>query len=191
MDVDVTWQHIICTVTVYALITPSEQSWFPINGKLESAKNLGNNFCLYLVPPRGVTWPQLKLQGPSVLNLFLLTLWSEMNEVPFRMWYTTTVLVSGGLGSQYLWPSACLFYVVETLTSFFLTLSQVPEAITKCQRAGITVRMVTGDNINTARAIATKCGIIQPGEDFLCMEGKEFNQQIRNDRGEVRQRRNV
>lgn len=46
--------------------------------------------------------------------------------------------------------------------------------------------MVTGDNINTARAIATKCGIIVPGEDFLCLEGKEFNQQIRNDKGEVR-----
>ena len=40
---------------------------------------------------------------------------------------------------------------------------EVPEAIRKCQRAGITVRMVTGDNINTARAIATKCGIIKPG----------------------------
>ncbi|XP_051271557.1 plasma membrane calcium-transporting ATPase 3 isoform X5 [Dicentrarchus labrax] len=66
---------------------------------------------------------------------------------------------------------------------------EVPEAITKCQRAGITVRMVTGDNINTARAIATKCGIITPGEDFLCMEGKEFNQQIRNDQGEVEQER--
>lgn len=63
---------------------------------------------------------------------------------------------------------------------------QVPEAIAKCQRAGITVRMVTGDNINTARAIATKCGIIVPGEDFLCLEGKEFNQHIRNDKGEVR-----
>lgn len=70
---------------------------------------------------------------------------------------------------------------------FFLTLFQVPEAIAKCQRAGITVRMVTGDNINTARAIATKCGILLPGEDFLCLEGKEFNQQIRNDKGEVRQ----
>lgn len=46
--------------------------------------------------------------------------------------------------------------------------------------------MVTGDNINTARAIATKCGILQPGEDFLCLEGKDFNQQIRNDKGDVR-----
>uniref|UniRef100_A0A8C2AM28 Calcium-transporting ATPase n=1 Tax=Cyprinus carpio TaxID=7962 RepID=A0A8C2AM28_CYPCA len=66
---------------------------------------------------------------------------------------------------------------------------EVPEAISKCQRAGITVRMVTGDNINTARAIATKCGILQPGEDFLCLEGKDFNQQIRNDKGEVEQER--
>ncbi|XP_073522667.1 plasma membrane calcium-transporting ATPase 4 isoform X2 [Phyllobates terribilis] len=64
---------------------------------------------------------------------------------------------------------------------------EVPEAILKCQRAGITVRMVTGDNINTARAIATKCGILQPGEDFLCLEGKEFNTLIRNEKGEVEQ----
>ncbi|KAG8589065.1 hypothetical protein GDO81_006237 [Engystomops pustulosus] len=64
---------------------------------------------------------------------------------------------------------------------------EVPEAIQKCQRAGITVRMVTGDNINTARAIATKCGILQPGEDFLCLEGKEFNTLIRNEKGEVEQ----
>ncbi|XP_041324095.1 plasma membrane calcium-transporting ATPase 4-like, partial [Pyrgilauda ruficollis] len=63
----------------------------------------------------------------------------------------------------------------------------VPDAILKCQRAGITVRMVTGDNINTARAIATKCGILLPGEDFLCLEGKEFNRLIRNEKGEVEQ----
>ncbi|XP_074814283.1 plasma membrane calcium-transporting ATPase 2 isoform X7 [Natator depressus] len=66
---------------------------------------------------------------------------------------------------------------------------EVPEAIRKCQRAGITVRMVTGDNINTARAIAIKCGILHPGEDFLCIEGKEFNRRIRNEKGEVEQER--
>ncbi|XP_065279216.1 plasma membrane calcium-transporting ATPase 3 isoform X6 [Emys orbicularis] len=66
---------------------------------------------------------------------------------------------------------------------------EVPEAIRKCQKAGITVRMVTGDNINTARAIAAKCGILQPGEDFLCLEGKEFNRRIRNEKGEIEQER--
>ncbi|KAM5171263.1 plasma membrane calcium-transporting ATPase 1 isoform 1-T2 [Mantella aurantiaca] len=66
---------------------------------------------------------------------------------------------------------------------------EVPDAIRKCQRAGITVRMVTGDNINTARAIATKCGILHPGEDFLCVEGKEFNRRIRNEKGEIEQER--
>uniref|UniRef100_A0A1W7RAY7 Calcium-transporting ATPase n=1 Tax=Hadrurus spadix TaxID=141984 RepID=A0A1W7RAY7_9SCOR len=64
---------------------------------------------------------------------------------------------------------------------------EVPEAIRKCQKAGITVRMVTGDNVNTARSIAMKCGIIKPGEDFLVMEGKEFNKKIRDNDGEVEQ----
>uniref|UniRef100_A0A8C2G8S9 Calcium-transporting ATPase n=1 Tax=Cyprinus carpio TaxID=7962 RepID=A0A8C2G8S9_CYPCA len=66
---------------------------------------------------------------------------------------------------------------------------EVPEAISKCQKASITVRMVTPDNINTARAIAAKCGIIQPGDDFLCLEGKEFNRRIRNEKGEIEQER--
>ncbi|XP_071084181.1 plasma membrane calcium-transporting ATPase 2-like isoform X3 [Haliotis cracherodii] len=64
---------------------------------------------------------------------------------------------------------------------------EVPAAIKSCQKAGITVRMVTGDNVNTARSIASKCGIIPPGEDFLVMEGKEFNQRIKDPAtGEVR-----
>lgn len=64
---------------------------------------------------------------------------------------------------------------------------EVPDAIKRCQRAGITVRMVTGDNVNTARSIATKCGIVTPGEDWLILEGKEFNKRIRDENGEVQQ----
>ncbi|VDO56585.1 unnamed protein product [Schistosoma margrebowiei] len=65
---------------------------------------------------------------------------------------------------------------------------EVPAAIRQCQKAGITVRMVTGDNVNTARSIAMKCGIIQPGENFLVIEGKEFNRRIRDKAtGKVRQ----
>ncbi|XP_063630100.1 plasma membrane calcium-transporting ATPase 2 isoform X3 [Cydia splendana] len=64
---------------------------------------------------------------------------------------------------------------------------EVPEAIRKCQKAGITVRMVTGDNVNTARSIAVKCGILKPTDDFLILEGKEFNRRIRDANGEVQQ----
>ncbi|KAK6051382.1 calcium-translocating P-type ATPase, PMCA-type [Cooperia oncophora] len=64
---------------------------------------------------------------------------------------------------------------------------EVPAAIDKCQKAGITVRMVTGDNINTARSIATACGILRPGADFLALEGKDFNARIRDENGKVSQ----
>ena len=39
---------------------------------------------------------------------------------------------------------------------------EVPGAIVACKRAGITVRMVTGDNLNTAIAISKDVGIIEP-----------------------------
>ncbi|PRQ44817.1 putative calcium-transporting ATPase [Rosa chinensis] len=48
----------------------------------------------------------------------------------------------------------------------------VKEAVQTCLAAGITVRMVTGDNINTAKAIARECGILT--EDGLAIEGPEF-----------------
>lgn len=54
----------------------------------------------------------------------------------------------------------------------------MPEAIEKCKKAGITVRMITGDNVNTARAIAIQCRIIKPGEDFLVLEGRDFNERL-------------
>ncbi|KAK7258196.1 hypothetical protein RIF29_32713 [Crotalaria pallida] len=47
----------------------------------------------------------------------------------------------------------------------------VKEAVKTCLAAGITVRMVTGDNINTAKAIARECGILTDG---VAIEGPEF-----------------
>jgi len=49
---------------------------------------------------------------------------------------------------------------------------EVPGAVATCQRAGITVRMVTGDNIVTAQNIAKSCGILRPGG--ICLEGPVF-----------------
>lgn len=52
---------------------------------------------------------------------------------------------------------------------------EVPGAIAKCKEAGVRVRMVTGDNLLTARAIALECGIIEPdAKDSLVMNGQDF-----------------
>lgn len=50
----------------------------------------------------------------------------------------------------------------------------VKEAVEVCRTAGITVRMVTGDNINTAKAIATECGILT--DDGVAIEGPDFRE---------------
>ena len=52
---------------------------------------------------------------------------------------------------------------------------EVPGAVKNCAKAGIIVRMVTGDNINTARAIATECGILDPKDkSAVAIEGPAF-----------------
>lgn len=48
----------------------------------------------------------------------------------------------------------------------------VKESVRLCQKAGIMVRMVTGDNLITAKAIAEECGILT--ENGLVMEGHNF-----------------
>jgi Ca2+-transporting ATPase len=48
----------------------------------------------------------------------------------------------------------------------------VRDAVMKCHRAGVTVKMCTGDNVLTARSIATQCGIFTKGG--IIMEGPVF-----------------
>lgn len=63
--------------------------------------------------------------------------------------------------------------------------NEIPDAVKICKNAGIIVRMVTGDNPETAIAIAKEAGIlpvnyIKPEGDentlgrFVVLEGKEF-----------------
>lgn len=57
----------------------------------------------------------------------------------------------------------------------------VPSAVEDCKRAGVRVRMVTGDSIVTAIAIAKMCGIIEKDwqetpDQHTCMTGKQFDE---------------
>ncbi|XP_021819005.1 putative calcium-transporting ATPase 13, plasma membrane-type [Prunus avium] len=53
----------------------------------------------------------------------------------------------------------------------------VKEAVGDCQYAGVNVKMITGDNVFTAKAIATECGILKPDQDMFSgavVEGVQF-----------------
>uniref|UniRef100_A0A5B6ZZF1 Calcium-transporting ATPase n=1 Tax=Davidia involucrata TaxID=16924 RepID=A0A5B6ZZF1_DAVIN len=50
----------------------------------------------------------------------------------------------------------------------------VKESVALCRSAGVTVRMVTGDNINTAKAIARECGILT--DEGIAIEGPDFRE---------------
>ena len=54
----------------------------------------------------------------------------------------------------------------------------VAEAVKACQDAGVVVRMVTGDNLLTAKAIATECGIYTA--EGIVMEGPVFRKLSKN-----------
>ena len=59
----------------------------------------------------------------------------------------------------------------------------VKQAVQNCQKAGVYVRMVTGDNVETAKAIAEDCGILVPGG--LVMEGPKFRRLTRSQMNQI------
>lgn len=59
----------------------------------------------------------------------------------------------------------------------------VSDSVADCIKAGVFPRMVTGDNINTAKAIAKECGIYTAGG--LAMEGPEFRKMSKHEQREV------
>lgn len=59
----------------------------------------------------------------------------------------------------------------------------VTEAVEACRRAGVQVKMCTGDNILTAKSIASQCGIYTPGG--IVMEGPVFRKLKRTDMLEI------
>ncbi|WMV47824.1 hypothetical protein MTR67_041209 [Solanum verrucosum] len=51
------------------------------------------------------------------------------------------------------------------------------KAVEDCQNAGVNIKMITGDNVFTAKAIATECGILHPNQEVdegAVIEGEEF-----------------
>ncbi|XP_027939837.1 calcium-transporting ATPase 9, plasma membrane-type [Vigna unguiculata] len=55
----------------------------------------------------------------------------------------------------------------------------VKDAVRLCSDAGVKVRMVTGDNLQTAKAIALECGILASSEEAVeptIIEGKKFRE---------------
>ena len=65
----------------------------------------------------------------------------------------------------------CIFGIKDVIRP------EVPDAVATCFKAGINVRMVTGDNKNTAVAIAKDCKILDKHTSLLqdaVMEGPEF-----------------
>jgi magnesium-transporting ATPase (P-type) len=58
---------------------------------------------------------------------------------------------------------------------------EIVDSVRICHKAGINVRMVTGDNLDTAKAISLNAGILLPenaNKQYACMEGKTFREAI-------------
>jgi len=62
---------------------------------------------------------------------------------------------------------------------------EVPDAVEKCHSARLTVRMVTGDNINTAIAISKKANIMKDGTDDYAMTGPDFRKMYKENKEEL------
>ncbi|GMF10048.1 unnamed protein product [Phytophthora lilii] len=65
------------------------------------------------------------------------------------------------------------------------------DAVASCQKAGIVVRMVTGDSALTARSIARECGILSASDEdngtYTVMEGPDFRALVLDAHGEIQQ----
>uniref|UniRef100_A0A2K1X0J1 Calcium-transporting ATPase n=1 Tax=Populus trichocarpa TaxID=3694 RepID=A0A2K1X0J1_POPTR len=70
----------------------------------------------------------------------------------------------------------------------------VRDAVRLCQNAGVKVRMVTGDNPQTAKAIALECGILSSEEDAVepnVIEGRVFREYSDSEREDIAEKISV
>lgn len=62
---------------------------------------------------------------------------------------------------------------------------EVPDAISECLKSGITVRMVTGDSLDTATTIAIRSRLFRKEDGDLAMEGSDFRRRVTDSTGEI------
>ncbi|KAJ6771668.1 CATION TRANSPORTING ATPASE [Salix koriyanagi] len=63
----------------------------------------------------------------------------------------------------------------------------VKKVVDDCQHAGVNIKMISGDNVFTARAITNECGKLNPGVENIngaVVEGEEFRNYIHEQRTE-------
>ncbi|KAG0484024.1 hypothetical protein HPP92_012108 [Vanilla planifolia] len=138
----------------------------------------------------GVTRAFCKGASEIILQMCDKILESDGNAVPLSEKQTKTILDAINIFASDALRTLCLAYKDmdeapegdEIFTDGYTLIAVfgikdpvrpgVREAVQICTEAGVKVRMVTGDNINTAKAIAKECGILTEGG--LAIEGSEF-----------------
>ena len=141
------------------------REWIFVKGASEIVLKNCNHILMPDGKVRSMTKPdQQRLQGviDQFADLALRTIGAAIRPVPYGDSYITP---EGTINDKYDLILIGIFGIEDPLRP------EVPDAVANCQSAGVVVRMVTGDSLPTARAIARGCGIFTNG---LVVEGPEF-----------------
>lgn len=88
-----------------------------------------------------------------------------------------------GMDNQLCWLGA--FCIADPLRP------ELPKAVQDCQNAGIVVRMITGDHLETAKQIAKGCYILTDETNQVCMTGPKFGKLSDRDLADIMPRLRV
>ena len=111
----------------------------------------------------------------NMANLALRTLCLAHRDFPNPKWLPSNWMEHPPDNSKLILD--CIVGIIDPLRS------DVIEAVRTAQKAGVMVRMVTGDNIATASAIARQCGILTP--NGMAIEGPSFRRMTPHDVDEI------
>src|SRR6266849_917019 len=142
----------------------------------------------YIVVSRESTRDSMDKYGHSEIEMAAITELEEKNIQRTIIFYANQMLRTIALCYRDFtqWPPTDIdsveeipySYLAQNLTLIGITgigdplRPGVRDAVARCLKAGVTVKMCTGDNVLTVRSIATQCGIYTPGG--IIMEGPAF-----------------